>query len=108
MAAALHGNLANGRDGQTNRQTDGRKEEDGTGAMTMIRSNTDQPHLLRWKWIIAPFWTESGGRTAAGGRGMLSSPCIPLCENRKIFFSWLMRDVHYDEKWPAWRGVVSG
>ena len=80
MAAALHGNLANGRDGQTNRQTDGRKEGDGTGAMTMIRSNTDQPHLLRWKWIIAPFWTE------ARGRGMLSSPWIPLCENRKIFF----------------------
>ena len=78
-AAALPGNLANGRDGRTGGRTD---------AMTMIRSNTDQPHLLRWKWIIAPFWTESGGRTrtAAGGRGMLSSPCIPLCENRKIFF----------------------
>ena len=74
---------------ETDRQTDRQKETGrGPGAMTMIRSNTDQPHLLRWKWIIAPFWTESGGRTrtAAGGRGMLSSPWIPLCENRKIFF----------------------
>ena len=68
--------------------------------MMMIRSNTDQPHLLRWKWIIAPFWTVRERRERE--RWLLplrcgDAPCRgSRCVKTGRYFLWLMRDVHYD------------